>query len=114
MKKITKKDIKTYLEDHKKQIIVGATIVGVAVTGVMLKKHGCNIHIFKSKPSREIPEVDGFKILDIADDINDGCITWLDNCRLSDCGKLGEGLIKIDRVKPDMLVTMAIVANETY
>lgn len=65
-----------------------------------------------SKPSRPIPDTELFKILDIADDVDEGCVTWLDGCKLSDCGKFGEEMIKIDRVNPEMLVTMVILAKD--
>lgn len=113
---MTKKKIKDFWERNKKKIVIaGAAIVGTGVSLLMIKNcHGSSDaveSVFKSKPSRKIPEVDGFKILDIAEDVNDGCVTWMDSCKLSDCGKLGEGLCKIERVNPEMNLTMAILAK---
>lgn len=122
MKKLSKEDIKNYWETNKKKIIIGVSAAAglVATVGYVMIRKTPNDDGFldvlkgsvKSRPSRPIPITDGFEILDIGEDVNDGCITWLNGCRLSDCGKLGEGLIKIDRVDPDMLVTMAILAKD--
>lgn len=124
MKKIDKEDIKNYWEANKKKILIGATaVVGLMATAsyVAIRKTPNDDGFFdvlkgfgNCKPSRPIPFTDGFKILDIGEDVNDGCITWLDGCKLSDCGKLGEGLIKIERVNPNMMVTMAILAKDKF
>lgn len=124
MKKIRKEDIKNYWEANKKKIVIGVSAAAglvATVSYVMIRKElndGKDLDVLKklvnNKPSRPIPITDGFEILDIGEDVNDGCITWLDGCKLSDCGKLGEGLIKIDRVDPNMMVTMAILAKDNF
>lgn len=115
MNKITKKNIKKFWEDNKKKIIIGGTAVAGLITIIITSKKP----IVKSlnatgicKPSRKIPDVEGFKILDIGDDVDDGCVVWLDGCKLSDCGKFGEGITKIDRVDPEMLITMTILSKD--
>lgn len=122
MKKLSKEDIKNYWQTNKKKIVIGvsATAGLVATVSYVMVRKTPNDDGFldvlkgsvKGKPSRPIPITDGFKILDIAEDVNDGCITWMDGCKLSDCGKLGEGLIKIDRIDPNMMLTMAILAKD--
>lgn len=121
---MTKKEIKTFWGTNKKKILIGtAAVVGSAIGYLVYKKLNVkdigNAHLTpmiledkKPLPSRTIPETEGFKILDIAEDINDGCVTWFDGCKLSDCGKLGEGLSKIERVGSDMVVTMVILAKD--
>lgn len=119
MKKLSKEDIKNYWETNKKKIVIGVSAAAglvATVSYVMIQKTvivRCFLDVLKgSVKSRPIPITDGFKILDIAEDVNDGCITWIDGCKLSDCGKLGEGLIKIDRIDPNMMLTMAILAKD--
>lgn len=121
-RKINKETIKNYWEANKKKIFaIGGTAVGMVIITsayyIMIEKQESELKerlksFVRTKPTRVIPDTDGFKILDIAEDTNDGCVTWLDGCKLSDCGKLGEGLTKIERVNPDMMVTMAILAKD--
>lgn len=122
MKKWNKDTIKNFWREHKVQIVcIGGGVTAVAISAVAaysacknLKKDHTNLlnNVWDINPSRAIPKTDGFNIADIADDIDDGCIVWMDGCKLSDCGKLGEGLTKIERVTPNMMVTMAILAKE--
>lgn len=102
-----KPNVKKFLERNGKKILIGAGAAAIVAIGVLAIKKSKG-----STPSREIPETDGFKILDIGEDINDGCIVWMNGCQLSDCGKLGENLIKIDRVDPKTMITMVILAKE--
>lgn len=123
MKKWNKDAIKNFWREHKVEIICvggGAIITAISVVAARstLKKLEMdhtkllNSVALNLDPTRIIPETEGFKILDIGEDINDGCIVWLDGCKLSDCGKLGEGLTTIERVTPNMMVTMAILGKE--
>lgn len=122
MKKWNKDTIKNLWRDHKIEIIGiggGAIIAAVSVAAAYSRYKGLKLEnrsllekLLKNRPSRVIPETDGFKILDIGEDLGNGCIVWMDGCKLSDCGKLGEGLSKIERVVPDMMVTMAILGEE--
>ena len=122
---MTKKDVKKFWENNKKKILIGGSVIVGGLVGLTIYKSKTQKNIFSdlteinltpfldgaTKPSRPIPNVEGFNILDIADDVEEGCVTWLDGCKLADCGKLGEGLTKIERIDPDMMVTMVIMAK---
>lgn len=123
----TKQRFKQFWEDNKKKILIGGSVIVGGIVGLTIYKSKTEINpidiedakkfIFKpfewvTKPSRPIPNVEGFSITDIGEDCNDGCITWLDGCKLADCGKLGEGLSKIERVDPEMKITMVILAKD--
>lgn len=125
---MSKKDIKEFFKNNKEKVIffggVAITsLIGVGFYCVSKRKPEtdsselhtiCNALSGNIRPilSRAIPETEGFKILDIAEDVNDGCIVWLDDCKLSDCGKLGEGLSKIENVDSEMLSTMIVLAKD--
>lgn len=119
MKLCDKNRMKELWERNKVKIICGTGAV-IGVAGLIIGCKHCKSfpmsNMFGSvtgrMPSRPIPETDGFKILDIGEDVRDGCVTWLDGCKLADCGKLGDGLSKIERVDPETLVTMVILAKE--
>lgn len=124
MKKISKEDIKNFWEEHKTEIIAGTVAVaGFIGTGLVLWKTSQKtssdvvedfggLTIFRKEPSRPIPETELFKISDIAEDVNDGCVVWLDSCKLADCGKVGEELCKIARVTSDMVMPMVILGKD--
>ncbi len=117
------KKLKEFWERNKSKIFigVGGTILAISTINFIIKlRRYSNFKSFtfkgidpsRVKPTREIPDVEGFKILDIGEDINDGCVVWFDGCELLDCGKLGEELCKIDRIDPKTLITLAILSHE--
>lgn len=122
---MTKKDVKEFWESNKKKILIGGSVIVGGLVGLTIYKSKTQKDIFGDltgiditpfwkkamKPSRPIPNVEGFNILDIADDVDESCVAWLDGCRLVDCGKLGEGLTKIEKVDPEMMITMVIMAK---
>ena len=127
MKKISREDIKNFWEEHKKKIIAGTVAAGglVVMTGLTIRNikraknldasgilKGFNWDGTPTIMSRPIPETELFKILDIAEDVNDGCVVWLDGCKLADCGKVGEELCKIARVTSDMVMPMVILGKD--
>ena len=125
MKKI---DVKEFWKKHKKKIIIIGSSIGSAATVYVLVKHVgggkkdiLNLNmplqpfqngILSKRAKIEIPEMDGMICLDIAKDINDGRIVWLDGSQVKLMGKVGENLCKIDGVNPDMLATMIILEKE--
>lgn len=115
---MTKKDLKKFWKNNKKKILVGGSVIVGGLVGLTIYKRkdvtimeSNNSNSSNNNSSRPIPNVEGFNILDIGGDIDDGCITWLDGCKLADCGKLGEGLTKIERIDPEMMVTTVIISK---
>lgn len=125
MAKITKGNLKKFWEDHKEKILIiggSAICITVGLIGYhnrlrSLKQEDSDEFEFfhaHMRPSREIPkDINEFKITEIGDDYaNSGCIVWLEDCKLSNCGKFGEGLTKIEHISPEMEITMAILAKK--
>lgn len=118
-------NIKEIWKKHKKKIIaVGATAAGCLAV-YQITKHGKIViegiqvdfkdfvdGVCVKNDGINIPEMDDMRCLDIAKDVNNGKVVWLEDCKLSQMGKLGENLTKIEGVDPNMVTTMVILETD--
>lgn len=116
MGKITKENIKGFLKEHWKELLVGTAVV---VGGAMLAKKSFDgkntkplsndiINIFPFTSSDiDIPEWEVGKVTDLWKE-NGYTNAIIGDVAVSDCGKLGEELTKIPHIKPDEKLSMII------
>lgn len=129
---MNKEKVKKFLKDNKEKIIIGGGIISITIGSLILYKlrkeglHNTELLIepepfsfekgnLAKKYGLKLPKFEGMDCFDYCkDEGNIGDLVWLSDCKVSDCGLLGENLIKIPDIKSDSEITMIITKNTKY